>query len=135
MNKRFRWGMAGLGLLMAVAQAAAPERTTSRIYDAQGRLASVDGPRTDVDDVTRLTYDAQGRLATVTDPLGHATSYGAYDMYGHPGRMTDPNGVVSVMTYTPAPGHHPYPSNWPSKRAATKHRCWKRLCSASHPCC
>ncbi|NKJ20418.1 RHS repeat protein [Dyella sp. SG609] len=101
MNKRFRWVIAGLGLLMAVAQAAAPERTTSRIYDAQGRLTGVDGPRTDVDDVTRFTYDTQGRLARVTDPLGHATSYGAYDMYGHPGRMTDPNGVVSVMTYTP----------------------------------
>ena len=101
MTKGFRWSLVSLGLLVAVAHAATPDRTVTRAYNAQGLLASVDGPRTDVNDVTSYTYDAQGRLATVTDPLGHVTSYDTYDMYGNPGRSTDPNGVVSVMTYTP----------------------------------
>ena len=101
MTKGFRWSLVSLGLLVAVTHAATPDRTVTRAYNAQGLLASVDGPRTDVNDVTSYTYDAQGRLATVTDPLGHVTSYDTYDMYGNPGRSTDPNGVVSVMTYTP----------------------------------
>lgn len=101
MHQRFRWALAGLGLLLAVAHAATPDRTTTLTYHPKGLLASVDGPRTDVNDVTSYTYDAQGRLATVTDPLGHVTRYDTYDMYGHPGRSTDPNGIVTAMTYTP----------------------------------
>lgn len=101
MKKGFRWSLVSLGLLMAVAHATTPDRATTRTYNTQGWLATVDGPRTDVNDVTSYTYDAQGRIATVTDPLGHVTSYDTYDMYGNPGRSTDPNGVVSAMTYTP----------------------------------
>ena len=101
MKKGFRWSLVSLGLLMAMAQATTPDHTTTQTYNTQGWIATVDGPRTDVSDVTSYTYDAQGRVATVTDPLGHVTSYDTYDMYGNPGRSTDPNGVVSVMTYTP----------------------------------
>ena len=101
MKKGFRWSLVSLGMLMAVAHATTPDRATTRTYNTQGWLATVDGPRTDVNDVTSYTYDAQGRIATVTDPLGHVTSYDTYDMYGNPGRSTDPNGVVSAMTYTP----------------------------------
>ena len=101
MKKGFRWSLVSLGLLMAVAHATTPDRATTKTYNPQGWLATVDGPRTDVNDVTSYTYDAQGRIATVTDPLGHVTSYDTYDMYGNPGRSTDPNGVVSAMTYTP----------------------------------
>jgi len=101
MKKGFRWSLVSLGLLMAMAHATTPDRTTAKTYNTQGWVATVDGPRTDVNDVTSFTYDAQGRVATVTDPLGHVTSYDTYDMYGNPGRATDPNGVVSVMTYTP----------------------------------
>ena len=101
MKKGFRWSLVSLGLLMAMAHATTPDRTTAKTYNTQGWVATVDGPRTDVNDVTSFTYDAQGRVATVTDPLGHVTSYDTYDMYGNPGRSTDPNGIVSVMTYTP----------------------------------
>ena len=101
MKKGFRWSLVSLGLLMAVAHATTPDRATTRTYNTQGWLATVDGPRTDVNDVTSYTYDAQGRIATVTDPLGHVTSYDTYDMYGNPGRSTDPNGVALAMTYTP----------------------------------
>ncbi|GAA0680673.1 RHS repeat protein [Dyella marensis] len=101
MKKGFRWSLVSLGLLMAMAHATTPDRTTAKTYNTQGWVATVDGPRTDVSDVTSFTYDAQGRVATVTDPLGHVTSYDTYDMYGNPGRSIDPNGIVSVMTYTP----------------------------------
>lgn len=101
MKKRFRWSLVSLGLLMVMAHATTPDHTTTQTYNAQGWIATVDGPRTDVSDVTSYTYDPQGRVATVTDALGHVTSYDTYDMYGNPGRSTDPNGVVSVMIYTP----------------------------------
>ncbi|MDF3983972.1 hypothetical protein P3W24_18600, partial [Luteibacter sp. PPL201] len=66
-----------------------------------GLIETVDGPRTDVADVTHYAYDSQGRLATVTNALGQVTTYANYDLYGHPGKVTDANGVVTVLTYTP----------------------------------
>ncbi|MBD8898977.1 RHS repeat domain-containing protein [Rhodanobacter sp. DHG33] len=84
-----------------LAHAAASESTWTRTYNAQGLVEAIDGPRTDVTDVTHYTYDAQGRLATVTDAVGHVTTYGSYDSFGNPGQITDPNGVVTTITYTP----------------------------------
>lgn len=90
-----------LGLSTGWVHAAAPDSSWTRSYNAQGLVGSLDGPRTDVGDVTHYTYDAQGRLATVTDALGHVTTYGDYDSFGQPGQITDPNGVVTTVTYTP----------------------------------
>ncbi|MFC4763902.1 RHS repeat-associated core domain-containing protein [Dyella koreensis] len=101
MKKRMLCSLIALSLSAITAHATTPDRTTTNTYNAQGLLQSVDGPRTDVNDVTHYTYDTSGRLATITDALGHVTSYDTYDMYGNPGRSIDPNGVVSVMTYTP----------------------------------
>jgi len=101
MKKRILCGGIVLSLLAVAAQASTPDRTYTKTYNAQGLLASIDGPRTDVSDVTQYTYDASGRLATITDALGHVTSFDTYDMYGNPGRATDANGVVTTMTYTP----------------------------------
>jgi len=43
--------------------------TTTNIYNALGLLASVDGPRTDVADITSFDYDAQGnRIKTTGTP-------------------------------------------------------------------
>jgi len=74
-------------------------RRWAHSYNAQGLLASVDGPRTDVSDVISYTYDAQGNLATATNALGHVTRYTAYDVHGHPLSITDPNGLVSTQSY------------------------------------
>ena len=101
MKKRMLCGLVALSLSALGVHATTPDRAITKTYNAQGLVSSVDGPRTDVNDVTQLTYDTSGRLATVTDALGHVTSYDTYDMYGNPGRSNDPNGVVSVMTYTP----------------------------------
>jgi RHS repeat-associated protein len=73
--------------------------TTSYSYDANGRQTSVDGPRTDVSDVTTSTYDAAGNLATVTQPGSLTTTYSNYTAYGQPQTVTDPNGVASTYTY------------------------------------
>jgi RHS repeat-associated protein len=64
-------------------------------------LESIDGPRTDVADITRYAYDDSGRLATVTDALGRVTRYADYDAYGNPGTFVDANQVVTRLTYTP----------------------------------
>jgi RHS repeat-associated protein len=101
MKKGSRWGLVALGLAATVAHASTPDRTSTRTYNAQGLVGSIDGPRTDVSDVTSYTYDALGHLATVTDALGHVTTYDTYDALGNPGRIIDANQVISIMTYTP----------------------------------
>lgn len=104
MQKGFRFEQLGLCVMLALsagwARASTPDTTWTRTYNAQGLVETLDGPRTDIVDVTHYTYDAQGRLATVTDPLGHVTTYGNYDTLGNPGEVTDANGVVTVTTYT-----------------------------------
>ena len=37
----------------------------------------------------------------MTDALGHVTTYDTYDTSGKPGRVIDPNGIISTTTYTP----------------------------------
>lgn len=80
-----------------------------------GQLASTDGPRTDVADVTTLAYyqsDApncagnsatcdyrRGDLHTVTNALGHVTEYVQYDLVGRLTRIRDPNGVLTDYVY------------------------------------
>jgi RHS repeat-associated protein len=101
MKNGLRWGFVALGLTASVAHASTPDRTSTRTYNAQGLVGSIDGPRTDVSDITQYTYDTQGHLATVTDALGHVTTYDTYDSQGNPGRTIDANQVISLMTYTP----------------------------------
>ncbi len=88
--------------------------TTSYGYDARGRLLTVDGPRTDLSDLTTYAYypdaDAdlarRGQLSTVTDAAGNVTTYAAaaapyntYNLFGQPLSVADPNGVVTTMAY------------------------------------
>jgi YD repeat-containing protein len=79
-----------------------------------GLVLTVDGPRTDVSDVATYTYyqttdlsgcatggacHSLGDLRSVTDALGHVTTYNTYNANGYPLTMTDPNGVVTTLTY------------------------------------
>lgn len=73
-------------------------RTWTYDYNAAGQKILEDGPRTDVADTTRWTY-LDGNLETMTDAAGNVTRYGGYDAHGRPGTMTDPNGLVTAMTY------------------------------------
>ena len=90
--------------------AAAPgglPRTWTFTYNDRGRVLSVDGPRTDVADLTTYTYyDAtdpdpgkRGNLATVTNALGHLTRITAYDPHGNPLTVIDANGRVTTLGY------------------------------------
>ncbi|HEV7764487.1 MAG TPA: DUF6531 domain-containing protein, partial [Thermoanaerobaculia bacterium] len=67
----------------------------------------VDGPRTDVSDVTSYVYypnegsvpaAARGRLAAVRNGAGHITRYENYDRFGNARRIVDANGVVMEST-------------------------------------
>jgi len=81
-----------------------------------GLLLSVDGPRTDVTDLTQYGYfpttdesgcgtvggacHRAGDLSQITDAAGHVTATLAYDRHGRPVRQKDANGVITDVTYT-----------------------------------
>ena len=95
--------LACLCLGLAPAQA---DRITRYTYDTQGNVLTINGPRMDVDDIITYTYNAQGYRASMTvDPDGsgpapaHVTHFTRYDNSGRLLSMTDPNGVVTNMTY------------------------------------
>ena len=76
-------------------------RTWSYTYDANNLLETVDGPRTDVVDVTTYTHDpANGNLLSIENALGHLTQITLHDANGRPMRTVDPNGQVTQLTYT-----------------------------------
>jgi YD repeat-containing protein len=99
-------------------------RTTTTTYtyssSVPGLVLSkvVDGPRTDISDVTTYSYyphDAsctastaastvtnlgcRGQLMSVTNALGQVTTYDRYNHHGQVEQMTDANGVVTTNTY------------------------------------
>lgn len=64
-------------------------------------LKTVDGPRTDVSDVTTYDYYPNGDLKTVTNALGQTTQVTQYDANGRPLTLIDANGLTTSLTYTP----------------------------------
>ena len=64
-----------------------------------GRLAEIDGPRTDVADVTEYDYDANFDLETITNPLGQITEITARDAAGRPTTIEDVNDVETDIVY------------------------------------
>ena len=64
-------------------------------------LKSINGPRTDVLDITTFTYAANGDLKTISDALGHLTTINTLDAAGRPLTITDANGIVTTLSYTP----------------------------------
>ena len=80
-------------------------RTWTYTYNSYGQVLTVDGPRTDVSDVTTLDYytcttgNQCGQIQTVTNALGQVTTYNTYNAYAQPLIITDPNGVVTTLTY------------------------------------
>jgi YD repeat-containing protein len=73
-------------------------RTWTFTWDATGLLLSVNGPRTDVADTTTYAWN-NGVLASVTNALGQAVQINAVTQRGLPATTTDPNGVVTNLTY------------------------------------
>ena len=80
-------------------------RTWTYTYNGYGQVLTIDGPRTDVSDVTTIQYYTCatgyqcGQINTITDALGHVTTFSTYNAYGQPLTGTDPNGVPFTLTY------------------------------------
>jgi YD repeat-containing protein len=84
-------------------------RTWTWTYSAIGQVLTLDGPRTDVSDVTTYTYYAdndadlgkRGNVATITNAASQVTTVTSYDANGRPLSVTDPNGLVTTLTWAP----------------------------------
>ncbi|WP_220814068.1 RHS repeat-associated core domain-containing protein [Pseudomonas paralcaligenes] len=82
-------------------------RTVGVTYNLNGQVSEIDGPRTDVADITRYDYylcntgGNCGQLRTVTNALGQITRYEDYDAAGRVGRIVAPNGLTTSYTYDP----------------------------------
>lgn len=77
------------------------DRTWIYTYNNVGQVLTVKGPRTDVLDKTTYTYDSSANLVSITNALNHVTTLSNYDANGRAGRITDANGTVTDMTYSP----------------------------------
>jgi RHS repeat-associated protein len=74
--------------------------TTTYGYDANGKLISIDGPRTDVNDVSTFAYDTTtGYITSITQPVIGTTSFSNHDSLGNPQTVTDPNNNITTYTY------------------------------------
>lgn len=83
-------------LQRATVATASTTSTRSFTYDDFGQLLTEKDPR---GAQTTYAYDTMGNLTTVTNPLGHVTAFSNYDANGRPRATTDPNGVVTSLTY------------------------------------
>jgi len=89
--------------------AGAKVREWNYTYNARGQVLTIDGPRTDVSDVTAITYfgdsdpctACRGQVATLSNAAGQVTTFNSYDADGRPTQVTDANGVVTTLTYKP----------------------------------
>ncbi|MEP7765667.1 DUF6531 domain-containing protein [Sanguibacter sp. 25GB23B1] len=69
--------------------------TTTRTYDADGRLAATTDP---LGRTVSTSYDLAARPLSVTDPAGFTTST-AYNALGLPVTITEPNGARTQFAY------------------------------------
>jgi YD repeat-containing protein len=89
------------------ATASGDPRVWTYLYNGNGSVLSVNGPRTDATDVTTYTYypnnDAdpgkRGNVETISNGLSHTTSITAYNAHGQPLTIVDPNGLTTTMVY------------------------------------
>jgi len=86
-------------LLQKTVSADSQTKTWTLTYNSNGQPLTIDGPRTDVNDITRFSYDAKGDLNTVTDELGHVTTITGYNANGQPLALKDPNGLITTFQY------------------------------------
>lgn len=68
-------------------------------YPNYGLVKTIDGPRTDINDITSFTYDAMGNLETITNALSHVTQLNNYTVRGKPQEIIDASGLVTTLTY------------------------------------
>ncbi|PRC92703.1 DUF6531 domain-containing protein [Solimicrobium silvestre] len=76
-------------------------RSWKYTYNSVGQVLTITGPRTDVTDLTQFGYDTYGNLSSVTNAAGQITTLSNYDLNGHVGSITDPNGLTTTYVYSP----------------------------------
>jgi YD repeat-containing protein len=88
-------------------------RVWAYTYNADGQVLTASGPRTDVADTTTYVYRSatdtshssaqytRGDLYTITNAQGQVTTIPVYDLNGRPLQIVDPNGLTTVLTYSP----------------------------------
>ncbi len=79
------------------------ERNTRRRwtykYNKQNLLASIDGPRKGVKDITQFEYDEKGNKTAVINALGHRAETTDFNPRGLPLIVKDINGVETQLSY------------------------------------
>ncbi len=86
-------------VILSLFSSIALAQTTQYTYNDLGLVETVDGPRTDVNDITRLDYNLSGQLSSVTNALGHKIDYQDYDAFGYPQKIINANGGEVTLTY------------------------------------
>ena len=82
-------------------------RSTSFSHDPTGKVTQIDGPRTNVSDITILDYYECttgvecGQLEKITNALGQISLFDSYDAMARLTQSTDANGVVTTYAYHP----------------------------------
>ncbi|MBK8013076.1 MAG: RHS domain-containing protein [Deltaproteobacteria bacterium] len=95
------------GLVTSVALTDIPSgnhRDSRFAYTEAGQIESIDGERTDVEDVSRFGYDASQRLTMATNAAGHRFEVRTYDAAGRPTHVLMPAGLEHRFAYD-ARGH------------------------------
>ena len=77
--------------------AGSASRTTRYRYDEPQQI-TIDGPRSDLDDIWRVFLDESGNVVQLLNEVGHRTST-EFDAQGHRNAITDPNGVRRELSY------------------------------------
>lgn len=67
-------------------------------YNSTGQMLTEQFPRTGTTVKNTYTYTG-GALTSITDQLSHATTINTYNGSGQPTKITDPNSVVTNLTY------------------------------------
>ena len=91
--------------LTGMADATTRTWTTTYTYydpgvDTRVKTKMEEGPR-GVADTSLYEYSTQGYLTKMTNAVGHVTQYLNHNGRGQPGKIIDPNGKVTTLTYTP----------------------------------
>lgn len=68
-------------------------------YNERGLLSRIDGPRDDLQDITRYEYDEQGNQITVINALGHRNEILERDSRGLPLVIENANNIRTRLTY------------------------------------
>ncbi|WP_080639352.1 LamG-like jellyroll fold domain-containing protein [Teredinibacter turnerae] len=101
-NLATHFGYSASGQLLSVSytdQSSLEVRTTQYDYYSNGLIKSIDGPRTDVNDIQTFYYNNDDRLVKIENALGHTISYLEFDSEGRPTTVSDGNGLLTYLSY------------------------------------